>query len=116
VFGFRVWYSAFNTAVTPNTWSVYRSFITDGPRVERGSFTQDVAAATDAATPSFTQKEITFSRFFKYTPDVQVSASTGFIGTAAHPISTTGFFFNIDNPVQSARNGVTFYWTATEPE
>jgi len=116
VYGFRVWYSAFNTGVTPNTWSIYRTFISDGPHVERGSFTDDIAGAADAATPTYKARQITFDRFFKYPPDVQVTCSTGFIGVAAHPISTTGFQFNIDNPVQSPRAGLTFTWTATEPD
>ena len=116
VHGFRVWYGAFLSTANPNVWAIYRTFISDGPHVERGSFVDNVTGATDAATPSYKARQITFDRFFKYTPDVQVSCSTGFVGTAAYPISTTGFQFNIDNPVQASRNGLTFWWTATEPE
>lgn len=114
VMGFRVWYGAFQSG-SPQVWSIYRTFITDGPRSERGSFTANIAAATSSSAPSYQAVQITFSRDFKYTPDVVVSCSTGFIAPAAWPISTTGFQFNIDNPVMAARNGVTFTWTATEP-
>lgn len=115
VFGLRVWYGAFLSTSNPQQWHVYRTFITDGPRIERGSFTDNVPAASSASAPSFIQRYITFSREFKYVPDMVLTSETGFLSPAPSSITTTGFYYNVDNTVQAAKTNAKFYWTATEP-